>query len=111
MRLSSNIKNIDCINKIDITVEYIEKTWKSFILCKFDDGMKYFGKIMIELDEIILYISNINSESNINLKIKKILKILQELEKTIIIKDYVCSADLLKYEIEPILKEWKNFKK
>jgi hypothetical protein len=70
--------------------------------------LKKHGKILFYVilkDKIINYM---NKYSELNLEINYLLKILQKLEKSIIIKNYVYSADLLKYEIEPILKKWKN---
>ncbi|CAB1241641.1 conserved hypothetical protein [Clostridiaceae bacterium BL-3] len=108
MESGNNIKNAEYIDKIDIVQKYIEKAWKSFILCEFDSGMKYFGNIMAGLDEIITCIANINNKLKLNININYMLEILQKLEKSITIKDYVYSADLLKYEIDPILRKWKE---
>ncbi|MCI1715496.1 MAG: hypothetical protein LKI47_06565 [Clostridium sp.] len=108
MKSGDNIQNAEYINKISAVQEYIEKAWESFVLCEFDNGMKYFGEIMIGLDRIITYIADINGRLEANISISHMLEILQELEKCIIIKDYVYSADLLKYEIDPILGKWKE---
>lgn len=93
------------IYEINHTIEFIEEAWKNFVLCNFNNAMQYFNNIVISLDKIINYM---NKYSELNLEINYLLKILQKLEKSIIIKNYVYSADLLKYEIEPILKKWKN---
>lgn len=111
MESSNNIQSEEYINKINSVQEYVEKTWESFILCEFDSGMKYFEDIMIGLDEIITYISNINNGSKADIKIENMLRILQKLEKAITNKDYVYSADLLKYEINEVLKNWKKLLK
>jgi hypothetical protein len=103
-----NVRHYNCIDKINVIQNYIEKAWENFILCEFNEGMKYFEKIMIELDGVITYISNINNGSKSDVKIENMLRILQKLEKSITNKDYVYSADLLKYEIIPILDTWKN---
>lgn len=103
-----NVQHHNYIDKINIIQVYIEKVWENFILCEFNEGMKYFEKIMIGLDGVITYISNINNGSKSDVKIENMLRILQKLEKSITNKDYVYSADLLKYEIIPILDTWKN---
>lgn len=108
MQSKHNINDEEYINKINIIQNYIEKGWESFVLCEFGSGMKCFEKIMIGLDEIITCMENVKSQSKLNIDFNNILSILQNLEKSINIKDYVYSADLLKYEISPILDTWKN---
>lgn len=108
MESSNNIQSEEYINKINSVQDCIEKTWESFILCEFNEGMKYFEKIIIELDGVITYIDNINNELKLDISFNNILGILQKVEKSITNKDYVYSADLLKYEINPILKSWKK---
>lgn len=103
-----NVRHYNCIDKINVIQNYIEKAWENFILCEFNEGMKYFEKIMIELDGVITYIDKINNELKLDISFNNILGILQKVEKSITNKDYVYSADLLKYEINPILKSWKK---
>ncbi|MBV4416555.1 hypothetical protein [Clostridium tyrobutyricum] len=103
-----NVEHYNCIDKINVIQNYIEKAWENFVLCEFDSGMKYFAKIMIGLDEIITYIDRINNELKPNISFNYILSVLQKVEQCITNKDYVYSADLLKYEISPILESWKK---
>lgn len=105
MESSNKVKSEEYINSVQ---ENIEKAWESFILCKFDIGMKYFGNIMAGLDKIITYAADVNNKLKLNININCMLNILQKLEKSITIKDHVYSADLLKYEISPILGKWKD---
>ena len=108
MKCNINDKSIECLNEINLVQEYIEKAWENFILCKFNVGMKYFEKIMIGLNKVIIYMENINNEFNLNINFNHILSILQKIENCMLIKDYVYVADLLKYEINAMLIIWKK---
>lgn len=108
MKCNINDKNVECLNEINLVQEYIEKVWGNFILCESNEGMKYFEKIMIGLNKIIIYIENVNNEFNLNIDFNHILSILQKIENCMLIKNYVYAADLLKYEINVILIMWKK---
>ena len=107
MKCNINDKGVECLNEINAVQQYIEKAWENFVLCEFNEGMKYFEKIVVGLSGIINCMENINNEFKLNIDFNSILDILQKIENCMVIKDYVYGADLLKYEIGEILIQWK----
>ena len=94
------------ILKCENVKRIIDKTWKKIILCDFKEGMQDISILFAELEIVINYVDKLNKNKKELMRIEEIFEKLTLLEKAISIPDYILVADLIKYEIKPIIEEW-----
>lgn len=108
--MSINTNNINCskiniVNKIENAEKKIDIIWENFITNEISYGMNLMAEIFQDLDVIITEINNIDSN---NIDSSNFFKNMNQLENAMSIPDYILIADLIKYEIKPMIILWKN---
>ena len=102
--MNNNIDyNEDLIEKIEILKQQIDIIWENFITNEISDGMKLMSQLFGDLDKIVTKIV-----STKNVDITEFFKCMEKLENAMKISDYMLIADLVKYEIKPIVSIWQN---
>ncbi|WP_252224769.1 hypothetical protein [Clostridium sp. ZBS2] len=96
MSINSELKT-----KITSVVNNIDECWEKLITNQLDEAMKILDKIFIDFD----YIINVSTKENIAIDIQKIYSWFVEMEKCLKAKDYTLQADILRYEIKPIINK------
>lgn len=92
------------INEILDLEERIERCWEYFIISRIKEGMEFIDKIFYSIDTII---NTINNKKLINININEMQNIFINLEKALKVPDYILIADLLNYEIKPLIQLWR----
>lgn len=100
--MDDNINFID--EKIQTTIDKINICWKEILTNNIKDGMKNLNIIFDNIEYIINTLSIANKDLNIN----SILSIFAKIENSLVVKDYICVADLLKYDVQSILIKWNK---
>lgn len=95
------------IAKCKRTENQIECIWEKIILCNFKDGMEDIAMLFTQLETIISYGNSLSENKEFEINIEDILKKLALLENAMAIPDYILVADLVKYEVKPIIAEWR----
>lgn len=97
------------------TIEYIDRleiditeTWGKLVTTQVTEAMSGIYDIFGKLDKLINYINIINKELGISLDIKDVFEIFVKFESAMKIPDYIYMADLIEYEIKPVVNSWKN---
>lgn len=104
--------NIILLNEINISCDNIEKiiqkTWENIMRSNLSAGMDGINQLFNEFEIAIKYIDSINKISDFKIDISSIFQKFTLLEEAMSIPDYILIADILKYEIEVIVREWKE---
>lgn len=91
------------IDRIEILKQEIDLIWENFMINEISNGMKLISEMFGDLDKIITEINEIK-----NIDISDFLNNMEKLENAMKVSDYMLIADLVKYEIKPIVSKWKN---
>lgn len=86
---------------------FMDDIWEKINLCDFKKGMKDIALLFIQLEEMINYAISLNKNKDLRIEIDVIFEKLSLLENAMKIPDYILVADLIKYEIKPIVKKWR----
>lgn len=95
--------NGNLIKKMEILKQQIDTIWENFMTDEILNGMKLISEMFGNLDEIITEINGIK-----NIDISEFLRCMEKLEDAMNVPDYMLIADLVKYEIKPIINTWEN---
>lgn len=97
--------NNELKTKITSVANNIDKCWENLITNQIDEAMKILDKIFIDVD----YIINVSAKEKIGIDNQKIYSWFLEMEKCLKAKDYTLQADILKYEIKPVINSIINW--
>lgn len=93
------------LDEMLILEESIQRCWEYFITSRIKEGMEFINKIFYSIDKII---NKIESGKLLNIDINQIQNIFINLEVALKIPDYVLIADLLNYEVKPVIQLWRE---
>lgn len=96
---------LDECEKID---RAIGDVWREIITANLSGAMDKINKLFGKFEIILKHIDSINMISNFKIDSNIIFKKFIVLEEAMKIPDYVYIADILKYEIDILIKEWKQ---
>jgi hypothetical protein len=86
----------------------LDQTWRSFILGNSQDGMGELANVFDDLQQIFSQADLLNDLQFVEINNGDIVKKLGELENAMVIPDYILTADIIKYEIKPIIVAWRK---
>lgn len=86
----------------------LDQTWKSFILGNFKEGMSELTNVFTYLEQMINQAQILKGFKNVRINSTDIIQKLGELESAMAIPDYILTADLIKYEIKPVIITWRK---
>lgn len=91
------------IEKIDVD---IDTTWKMYITTQLDEASKGIFDLFNSLDKLINYLNSSKEVAKVDTS--QVMDIFIALEKSMSVCDYISIADLLKYRLKPLIKQWKT---
>jgi hypothetical protein len=98
-------ETIEYIDRLDID---ITETWGKLITTQLTEAMSGIYDIFGKLDELINHINIINKDLGISLDTESVFQVFVQLESAMKIPDYIYMADLIEYEIKPVINGWKR---
>lgn len=101
--MNNSINSDNLMDRIEILTQQLDEIWEKFIISEISGGMKLISTMFESLDVILTKIADIKS-----INIEKFLNCMKNLENAMNMLDYMLIADLVKYEIKPIINTWKN---
>lgn len=87
-------------------IQFIEKIWSKIVLSDLSKSMVDLAQLFSELSEVIICLEKVMKIKNSFLDINNIFQKLELLQNAMSISDYILIADLIKYEIKPIISGW-----
>lgn len=93
--------------KCEEVERYIDEIWNKIIRCKFKESMDDITRLFTYLESILNYVNNLKNMTKSNIKVEEIFEKFILLEKAMNIPDYILIGDLMKYEIKPIITDWR----
>lgn len=91
---------IDRIDDIECKIDMI---WGKLIISDISNAMELISRLFEDLDGLITQIGRFKG-----IDISEFLSQIEQLEVAMNSNDYMFEADMLKYEIKPILDIWKH---
>lgn len=96
------------INTIDLLEKSIKNTWEQLIKCEVNDAMNGLVDIFNNIDKLLINIENLKKDTNLKIDTSNVLIVFSTLEVAMKDNDYTYISDLLRYELKPILLQWKK---
>jgi len=111
--IDSENEKIGLLEEFTYLEKLIENTWGSLITSQLTEGMEKMQEIFGKFEELFQNIVKIKHENQntinslINSDLKLFNNVFLQLEEAMLTPDYILLGDLLKYEILPLLKNWR----